>query len=400
VVSRKFVDELQQEVPGLVKDKIITKQQGDSILKRYNNVEEPHNIVNIIATFGAILIGLGVLTLVALNWDKIPDLLRVLILFVITGAAYYAGYELRFQRNFPRVGSSLIFLGSILFGVSIILISQIYNLSSDNVHWILLWFLGIIFVAYLLESTSVLMLSLVLFSYWFGTQFSVLAGAREAMSGIFEFWPFTMVVFLCYGVLLWAIGHLHEEKLPSYSFPYKVLGVIFILFNAYMLTFKWFTNEFWLGNEFASIPAVAFVALWILALVSIAVLVYAVRQQWYVWAPLAVLIITALFAVMFPGTVSEPYGYYARPLFTPYSLLFNIMFIGLLIGVAAYGMQTKQAYLVNFAVLFFALDVFTRYFEFFYDRLSGGVFFIVTGVILILAAVALEKLRRKLITEM
>jgi uncharacterized membrane protein len=398
VVSRKFVDELQDEVPGLVKDKVITKTQGDAILKRYKDVEESHNLVSIIATFGAILIGLGILTLVALNWEQIPDLLRVLILFVITFGAYWAGYELRFKRSFPKVGSSLIFLGAILFGVSIILISQIYNLSSDNVHWMLLWFIGIIVVAYLLESTSVLMLSLLIFSYWFGTQFAYLAGGKAGLESLFEFWPFTMVVFLCYGILLWAIGELHKEKRPSYAFPYKVLGVLFIIFNTYMLTFKWFTNDFWFRNEFANIPAATFVLLWVLAIVSIALLIYATRD-WKLWVPLAVLAVIAILAITFPGTRTE--GYYGGgPLFTPYSLLFNAAFIALLIGVAAYGMQTKQAYLVNLAVLFFAVDVFTRYFEFFFDRLSGGVFFIVTGVILILAAVALEKLRRKLITEM
>ena len=77
----------------------------------------------------------------------------------------------------------------------------------------------------------------------------------------------------------------------------------------------------------------------------------------------------------------------------------NVLFLGLLIGTAVIGMKRKQAYLVNAAVVAFAIDIITRYFEFFYDRLFGAVFFIVTGVILVLLAISMERLRRKLVTD-
>jgi len=419
MASRRFVKDLRNEVPRLVADGLVTEEQGARLLARYAAQDEGRNVASIVATFGAILIGLGILTLVALNWDAIPALVRVLLLFGATLGAYHAGYELRNHRSFPKVGSALAFLGAILVGVSIVLVGQIYNLHSSAGHWLLLWTVAIVPVAYALESASILALGLLTFAYWFGAQFGRVAtlGAPhrwwsdDALFTLFSVWPLTVAVFLSLGILYWAIGTLHETRGWSRGFArtYRGFGVFFLLFNAYMLTFRWFHGYFWTAEEFASINPMAFGVIWTVAAVSVIVfLISSVRQRdrREIWTAIALsfFMVLAIVSVSFPQVrPSDYYEYpYGRPyeLFTPLSLLMNVLFLALVVGAGWLGLARHERYLINLAILFFAVDVISRYVEFFRDRLSGGVFFIVTGAVLIVLAFSLEKARRRFLTKM
>src|SRR3989344_4434075 len=84
----------------------------------------------IVATIGAILIAVGVAWLIALNWSDIPSALKVVILVFFTALAYVAGVMLRIH-NYGKIGESLLFLGALLYTLSIYLIAQIFSLSTS-----------------------------------------------------------------------------------------------------------------------------------------------------------------------------------------------------------------------------------------------------------------------------
>ncbi len=62
-----------------------------------------------------------------------------------------------------------------------------------------------------------------------------------------------------------------------------------------------------------------------------------------------------------------------------------------------FGVQVRSPGLINIGVVFFAIDVFARFSEWFWDEMPAVYFFGTMGVLLILGGISLEKVRRRLI---
>lgn len=78
----------------------------------------------------------------------------------------------------------------------------------------------------------------------------------------------------------------------------------------------------------------------------------------------------------------------------------NIVFIGVILCVIGYGTRLGRANLINIGIVFFSLDIITRYIGFIIDLwgyTSLSVVFVAGGIILLVAGYYLEKWRRSLI---
>lgn len=167
---RSLVDTLRKELPLWQHDGLISQEQADLIIKRYdlNQVDErqsPSRFIAAISVIGALLLGSGIILLIASNWQSIPRLFKLILLFASIIAVNHAGFHLKYvKQSYPRTGAALIFLGSLLFGAGIWLVAQIHNISSRYDNGILYWALGIIPVAWLLGMETVLTLASALLS--------------------------------------------------------------------------------------------------------------------------------------------------------------------------------------------------------------------------------------------
>ncbi|MFA6022904.1 MAG: DUF2157 domain-containing protein [Candidatus Pacearchaeota archaeon] len=133
------------------------------------------SFVGVVVTFGAILIGLGFAWLIAMNWEWMPDFVKILILVFCTLASYVSGFFLR--EKFLKSGESLIFLGGLLYTLSVFLIAQIFNIGKTPTQitsLTLVIFIGLILAAiflisrgnYILAAISFILLGSQIFSSW------------------------------------------------------------------------------------------------------------------------------------------------------------------------------------------------------------------------------------------
>ena len=80
----------------------------------------------------------------------------------------------------------------------------------------------------------------------------------------------------------------------------------------------------------------------------------------------------------------------------------NVLFILVILSVIGYGTRYRSAEIVNLAIMFFALDIITRYIGFVLDfggQMGFAVMSILGGIILIAGGWGIEKWRRKLIEK-
>ena len=399
--DRHFAQRLPGEVREWQDQGIISPDQGRAILGQYGVQEAAQaagsRLVLILAILGSTLVGLGVILFFATNWQEISREVKLGLMLVGVPTAYLVGYWLRYIRGYERVGVATILLAAILFGAAIHLVAQAYNIPVNHPNLFLFWFLGVLPLAYVTRSESLLVLAVGLLLAAVG--FRVQVWLTD--TGLIPFRVFPL--YLAVGLMLYALGRLQArfETTQVYSRAFELGGLLTAFAAVYLLTFR-----FWWENLFTfpiTLTGGITAEYWVTGGIVIAVAVLALAATIFARAgqrePLrtlpfealaALALLVAAGAVVFWPVDSD----------LVYPLLFNFLLLVGIIGLIFLGFFRGREIFINLALLFFSIDVVTRYFEFSYELLDRSVVFIVAGVILLAGGFLLERGRRRVIDEL
>ncbi len=111
-----------------VAQKIISRAQADRILA----AERAHRIKTgrvVLGVSAGILIGLGLFMIIGANWDGIPDSVKMIIAFAVTGACLFGVYRFWVLRvDLPR--ELFVILSFLMIGGVIGLTGQVFHLNG------------------------------------------------------------------------------------------------------------------------------------------------------------------------------------------------------------------------------------------------------------------------------
>lgn len=393
---------LKKEVAEWENKGIITEDQAQAILSLYAG-ESPREAakgrsraITVISVIGSVLIGIGVILIVASHWNEIPAFLRFILLVGTTFATYYLGWHLEFEtKTKPQLGHALIFLASIMVGATIFLTAQIFNVNA-NAHWlVLLWFLAISPLCYPFNSKPILGLSLFTFILW---MFLYVSSMRHYLSSLDLF-----MLYLVFGISLYGLGQIHTRIKPYSHFrlTYQNAGLFFILLSYFFFS---------LGSSYESILweitttdwtiKVLFVLFGVTAVITVAYTGMQYEKFKQVKYEFLMLLLAfagcvGIWLVSFLGDLLTN-----RPVTTILFVVYTLMLFALSIGSILIGYSRAAPSFMNLGMLFFVLGVLNLYFTTLYRLLPRSLAFIVGGLILLGMGWYLEKKRRSLIEEM
>ena len=189
--KRKTISWLYGELPKLEQAGILSP--GISVrIRDFYGPAEPENrrslMFLLLAILGATLIGLGILLLLAHNWDELSRPMRVLLSFLpMLAGQLLVGWTLLKNSSSQawREGSGL-FL-TLAIGACISLISQTYHIMGSMSEFLLTWILLGALLIYLLNALSVALLYLAAILCWAGVQYF------ESRDALF-YWPMLLFV--------------------------------------------------------------------------------------------------------------------------------------------------------------------------------------------------------------
>lgn len=165
---------------------------------------------------GSILIGAGILSLIASNWGEIGKLAKYLFILGLFIGCNIAGFRL--EKRFPKTAKSLYYLGVLVFGSGIFLIGQMFHFGGDFQDAFLWWSLGILPLAWFLRDKWIL-LATSLFVLIYMTNESYFAGDRVP-----------------YWILFWiAAIYILNKKMGFFPLTGFVNGVLQLAFIAAVL---------------------------------------------------------------------------------------------------------------------------------------------------------------------
>ncbi len=353
-------------------------------------------LITAISTIGSLLLGIGAILFIASNWSQLHRIVKVIILLASTFGSYGAGYFFAYSRaNLPRVGKSLLFLGALLFGATLILIAQIYNLNANTHILVLLWLIGIIPISYTLRSKPLAVLSTVLFFIWILEFISV---GNEWWS-FFELGRGLFPILMLTATCLFAFGGLHhalstrKRDLHTIGGIYRISALQVLFINLLFLTFEVFSRGDELG--FRSSESSPWHLVWIigLAVLSVGFMIF----NWFSPSKEGLSFIELPAGLVLVGLSLLFYFYPSESYLYP--VVFNLVMPALAILVLVGGYIHHEMRLVNLGMFWLSVFIFFKYFDWFWELLSRSAFFIVGGALLVAGSIALERKRRQIKKE-
>lgn len=295
-MNNKSIQWLYDELPRLVAQGVLTPDAEARLRSHYGPVEpvRPARLaVVIFGIIGAMLIGAGIILVLAHNWEDLSRPVRAVLAFLplvlAQGLATWTLFR-RPQSLAWREGSgALVFL---MIGACISLIAQTYNLSGDLPLFILTWSLLGLPLVYLLDAAVPALLFLWGITEWachlrcedtFNAGYWLLLAAllpklaSWLRAGRYRTRP-TLLLWACCVSVTVAAGVTVERVLP---------GLWIILYGG-LFALMFLVGEFWFGDVegFWSRPLRHFGASGVLVWAFSLTFESPWRQiGWYYWAP-------------------------------------------------------------------------------------------------------------------
>ncbi|TGJ99316.1 DUF2157 domain-containing protein [Leptospira semungkisensis] len=222
---------------------LINKEQADAIFAFENAKKIPYAFYSFLA-LGIVVLGLGVIALVAANWDRIHYTVKLLVSFsLLVGLGFAILYSER--RGFwnDTIRYLLVLLLSVLCLANIGLISQIYHTQGKFYEAIALW-CGMTFLLLFFYSGRIL------FHLWIaGFGFSVFYALvdEEILSGVREHYIYLMAFWLSW--IFGIVSIFIDKRLESGEDRRSILANPFIIWYLFYFIYSSVLGSFVTGYD-------------------------------------------------------------------------------------------------------------------------------------------------------
>ncbi len=384
-----FESRLRKETPRWVARGVISAEQAARIEELHPEREgmAGRRFLTVITGLGAVLCTVGVALIISANWDEIHRWVKIVTLVLLMVGAYGGGFWLKCGRgDFPRLGDALLMAGCGLFLLGIALVSQIFHLGGRAGDAVLVWIAGIAAVPFLTRARGAFLLLLLAAYSWLWIEATARDGWLVLDTVAYRSAELSLpFVLLCGSLVLYWTGSLWNESWRGFGRLQQAWPILVVCATVYAAGF---THKSWWHREHSLQMEPALILIGLAAVAG----VLAAWRNWREWRMLSPwLLLAAIPALVAFGGFSGPDARMAE------SVLSWVTLVVLNVFMARAGLQWGEPWLVNVAMGFIALNIFTRYFDIFSSMLDQGLMFLVSGVMVLGVGWFLERKRRSLV---
>ncbi len=226
-LSKGKLESLQQELAYWVNREVLSTEQVATINAAYE-VKATFNFIKMILLLGSVLVGLGILSFIASNWQEMSRLSKFLLIIVSFIGFNLAGY--RVQTIYPKVGRSLIYIGVFIYGSGIFLIGQMFNFGGHFSSAFMFWALGILPMAVLLRDKIMFIFTHGLFLVY--------------INGSFDLHQYPLLALLIAPALYYFNNYFNSSKLITFFNNLVALNLLGYTLNYYNVSSTWLCLTF------------------------------------------------------------------------------------------------------------------------------------------------------------
>jgi uncharacterized membrane protein len=370
---------------------LITAEQATALKARRQETlerERRERGAKALAILGAAACAAGIVLFFAANWGEIPRPLRLLILIAGIAALYSAGFWLlEIRRAYYNVGQGFVFMGAVLFGVSLFLVGQMYNVDSHDPLGFLLWAAGGLATALFFRCKPAAGLFALALEAW------IVHELVDYDSGYDEevFIPYVLAL---YGLGLYALGTAGAPWLDRFRLAgaFRVVGFAIAAIMVFALSFRY--------THLTSDKRPHDLTLWVIlvsaafAAVGAAVLLARPRAPWRrLEAVLAAAATGLVLLAVFVPENTRDRGFFETDA-RVYPLLFTAVVILAAAGAILAGSLLDELWLSSAGISLGALAIVGHVADNTWDRLPRSAVFLCVGLLALLTAAAFARVGR------
>lgn len=119
----------------------------DSLQDERGKEDTQRKTVQVVVTIAAILVGAGIFSFIASNWQEMERGVKVSVIVISMFIFYLTGWHIKEKLGYTKTGEALILLGSLTYGGGIFLVAQMFNVRANWPDGFILWTMGSIAMA-------------------------------------------------------------------------------------------------------------------------------------------------------------------------------------------------------------------------------------------------------------
>jgi len=385
------------------KEGSLTKKKVEELKATLPEADSNHAI-RIFSALGAVLVGLGVILFVASNWSYLTPFVKVVILMagmLLTGGfGYYFAYE---RKTYEKTGLALLFINVFVFGASIFLIGQIYNLPLNFWWGMMLWFLGAAFFAYILESKLHLWLSVPLFVIFLGWLRTEVSLGFSEFGFLFDDRVNILGLLPVIGLGLVSLGVLHRRQ-KHLQFGESTLfhwGIFLVVFSVVISTID---KEMFFPIFDLTFDRIAVIIIAVSLFLGVGAVLkghFHTPQGRYAIPALALYLVFLYSIAHVPQLLGFQVSYMASPpMVTGLFIVHILLALVFLMTVIWYGTMLRMPALINMGIVGLGFGILIQYFSWAFEQLDRSLMFVLGGILILGLSAVLERQRRRLITSL
>ena len=418
------------ELSELVKENVISVEIAQKIKNYYSQTEHrgSERSLMVFAILGAILTALGIMLIVAHNWDDLTREVKTVISFVplVTGQVLCLFTIMKKYHNTAWRESVSAFV-VLSIGAAISLISQIYNIPGSFNAFMLTWTLLALPVVYIMQSSVASLLYIAGITsyavetgyytspdseanpYWLlllliSPFYYVLYHVKPRSNFIlFHHWFIPVSTIICLGI----VAHNHDELLflsyislfaffyligksallneqKTYNNSYLILGSAGMMTILLMLSFDWFWKDLYKHEFSGFFTSPEFITSVIIILLSGLMIIYNLKKKISFEFPDGIFLLFILIFIT---------GYYYPFLAV---ILINLLILTAGIITIRKGAKLDHLGILNYGLIIITTLVISRFFDADLSFVLRGILFLIVGSGFFLLNFQMIKKRRKL----
>jgi uncharacterized membrane protein len=336
---------------------------------------------------GAMLLACGVVLFVSAHWDQLGPGARYTIVMAMV-AFFHIGAALS-RDSFRGLSTALHAVGTVSTGAAIALVGQIFNIQE---HWpaaILLWAAAALAGWILLRDEAQETLTLLLFPAWLLAELSYYSEGHIGQD-----------IYIGRFLLVWAVLYLTVFLGSKHKIAQGILFASASISALVGITSMLASWQSWSGSQ-TFLPL--HTRIWGWAIIAALPLFFALFRFSKSVVPVTMALVVSLALPWCSRTWTEYYNYgtnrgsYNRtePVLSAHALV-----AAFCIFIIWWGVRQASKALVNVGIVGFAITVVWFYFSDIFDKIGRSLGLIGIGILFLAGGWALEKMRRKLVSQM